>query len=135
MEPIELALKVHLDLSPISYLERTHDARVYDIAFDGKTLMLTSESWVATDPISPGPGQRFRPIFSRYRATFTKAENLQVEALDAIDPTVQPLLADFMQDEIRDVIIALPSVTISTDEHELRFYLSANRHRAVCADS
>lgn len=47
MEPLELALKTYLELSPVSYLPRTHDACVHDIAFDGKPLVLVAESWSA----------------------------------------------------------------------------------------
>jgi hypothetical protein len=120
MEPLELARRTYRDLSPISYLQSTHDARVHDIAFDGNTFVLVSQSWVGTDPIEPVAKQKFWVIFSRYRATFSGVAEFQI---DALDPAEYPgtTLVDFMEHEIRELKIALPNVTIGTDEHELRF--------------
>jgi hypothetical protein len=117
MEPLDFALKAYLDLSPVNYLQRTHDARIYDLTFDGQTLVVGSESWVATNPVVPGAEQRYAPVFSRYRATFKRVENLQIFVFENSRPTLE----DFKQFEIRKVTIALPAVSIETDEHELRF--------------
>lgn len=119
MDPLELALKNYRELSPVSYLQRTHDACVHDIAFDGKTFVLVSESWVGTDPIKPV--SNFSVIFSRYRATFSGVDNFELETLDREEYPGAPALADFMREEIREVNIALPNVTIGTDGHEIRF--------------
>jgi hypothetical protein len=121
MDPIEVALKAYRDLSPIKYLRCTHDAKVYDISYDGQTLMLASESWMATDPLDPVAGQGFRVIFSRYRATFSGIDNFQLETLDEPPGASLPTLEDFMREEIREIAIALPSVTIGTDDHEISF--------------
>lgn len=89
MGPLDFALKTYLNLSAISYLQRTHDARIYDIAFDGETLMLASESSVARNPLNPAPGQNYAYVFSRYRAVFKKVENLKIEVLEDSEPTLQ----------------------------------------------
>jgi hypothetical protein len=81
-------------------LRRTHDARIHDIAFDGKTLVLDSESWVGTDPIEPSAGEK--------------------HLIPAAAPG-PPTLADFMEEEILHLKIALPHVIIETDGHILRF--------------
>lgn len=134
MEPLELAVRNYSELSPVQYLQGTHDARIHDVAFDGETLVLVSESWVGTDPIEPAAGQNFWVIFSRYRATFKGVDGF-CHALRERDVTIPdtlkhlmaaadpgpPTLADFMEEEILNIKIALPHVTIETDGHELRF--------------
>ena len=119
MEPLELALKTYRELSDVRYLQGTHDACVHDIAFDGNTLVLVSESWVGTDPIDPK--SNFSVIFSRYRATFSGVEDFELETIDHEEYPGPPALADFMREEIREVRLALPSVKIGTDAHEIRF--------------
>lgn len=122
MEPLERALHAYLELSPIAYLQSTHDARVHDIAFDGKTLVLQSEAWVGTDPNPPVQNQNFLVIFSRYRAEFRNVRDLVLKITDTDWSGHEQLtLADFMQEEIRDFAVALPIVTIQTDSIELRF--------------
>ncbi len=119
MEPLELALKTYQELSPVSYLQHTHDSRVHDIAYDGKTLVLVSESWVGTDPINPV--SNFSVIFSRYRATFSGVENFELETIDRDEYPGPATFTDFIKEEIREVSVALPNVTIGTDGHEIRF--------------
>ena len=121
MKPIEVALKIYRDLSPMSYLERTHDAKIYDISFDGEELMLASEAWVATDPLDPTAGRGFLVIFSRYRATFSKVNKFRLEMLNGPPGSAVLTLHDFMRGKIRELTITLPNVIIGTDEHELAF--------------
>jgi hypothetical protein len=134
MEPLEKALRTYLELSPIAYLQSTHDSCIHDIAFDGNTLVLQSEAWVGTDPNPPVPNRNFRVIFSRYRVEFRDVRDLSLETTDRDrsipDPLAQsipernpgpPTFADFVQEEIRDFDVALPLVVIRTDSIELRF--------------
>lgn len=121
MEPMEVALRNYRNLSPVNYLQSTHDARVYDVAFDGETLFLVSEAWVSMDPLDPDPGQGFRPIFSRYRAVFHGVEGFQLETVEPLDFPGTPRLADFVQGMITDFKVTLSGITIKTDDHEMRF--------------
>ena len=109
------------ELNPIDYLQRTHDGQVYDIAFDGENLMLASEAWICTDPIEPIAGQCFEAVFSRYLATFKGVGNLSIVLSDPRSETSDATLASFVREQIRDFAIALPSVTIGMDEHEIHF--------------
>ena len=73
------------------------------------------------DPLQPAPNESFRPIFSRYRATFRGVSNFQLETLEPEEHPGSPSLADFMQREVTEFKMALPNVTIGTDDHEMRF--------------
>ncbi len=119
MEPMEAALKNYLDLSPVSYLEATHDAQVYAIEFDGATVILASEAWVGTEPVHPV--SNFCVLYSRYRAVFVGVREFELKILDPDEYPGDPVLSDVLKDEIRHIKIDLPYVIVQTDAYEVRF--------------